>query len=166
MDATSLAARRAAARLQVLDVREPAEWDMGHIDGAVNVPLGELDERGEQLDRTVPVVTVCRSGERSSTAATALRAAGFDAENLDGGLAAWTAEGLPLLRSDGSPGHLAEPPEPQPNLHNLLLELAQGLQAEFGDREPTEEEERQFLRERMRKQGKTAAEIDAILNDL
>lgn len=166
MDAASLAARRGGAPLQVVDVREPAEWDAGHIDGAVHLPLGELDKRAADLDRAVTVVTVCRSGERSSTAASTLRAAGFDAESLDGGLEAWSAQGLPLRRSDGSPGDVTEPPQPEPNVHDLLLELAQGMQAQFGDREPTEEEEREFLRERLRQQGKSAAEIDDLLDDM
>lgn len=55
--------------VQVLDIRYPNEWEAGHIDGAVHIPLDDLAERVEELDREQPVVTVCRSGQRSERAA-------------------------------------------------------------------------------------------------
>jgi len=85
-----------AADVQVVDVREPAEFHgpLGRIAGARLVPLGQLAERAGELDRTRPVVTVCRSGSRSARAVGLLRAAGFtDVANLAGGMLRWRSEG-------------------------------------------------------------------------
>ena len=96
-------------RYQILDVREPFEWDAGHIEGAVHVPLAQVmaGTGGDRLDASRPVVVVCRSGNRSELAATMLQARGLDAQNLEGGMEAWEAEGLPFLASDGGPGTVA-----------------------------------------------------------
>ena len=88
---------RAGARL--VDVREADELRTdGRIPGAVHVPLGELGQRAPELagDR---VLVVCRSGARSAMAADALRASGFDAYNVDGGILAWERAGLPVERN-------------------------------------------------------------------
>ena len=78
--------------VQVVDVREPNEWAEGHIAGAIHIPLGELGLRKEELDRDRAVVTVCRSGRRSLTAADALLASGFtQVASLAGGMNAWSA---------------------------------------------------------------------------
>ena len=86
------------AQVQVIDVRERAEFDgpLGHIPGARLLPLGELAARSGELDCGRPVVTVCRSGTRSAQAALALlKQAGFDAiANLAGGMLRWQAEGF------------------------------------------------------------------------
>ncbi|MEM6991189.1 MAG: rhodanese-like domain-containing protein [Myxococcota bacterium] len=68
----------------LLDVRTPAEFNGGHIPGAVNIPVGELAERLSELgDRDVPVVVYCRSGQRSGRAQKMLLAEGFaKVENL------------------------------------------------------------------------------------
>jgi rhodanese-related sulfurtransferase len=84
-----------------VDVREPAEWDAGHIEGSLWIPLGELQARAAELPRDRPLVVVCRSGSRSAYAADALVAAGWHARNLAGGLHAWTAAGLPLVPAGG-----------------------------------------------------------------
>jgi rhodanese-related sulfurtransferase len=95
-------------RYQILDVREPYEWDAGHIEGAIHVPLNDVLAGREQgkLDPTRPVVVVCRTGNRSELATTMLRARGYDAHNLEGGTEAWVRAGLPILASDGSPGRV------------------------------------------------------------
>ncbi len=93
--------------VQVLDVREDDEWTAGHIDGSVHVPLGELDGRTSELDRSRPVVTVCRSGGRAGKAAELLGGAGFDAQVMDGGITGWAEQQLPLTTPDGRPGHVA-----------------------------------------------------------
>ncbi len=67
MDPQTLARRQ--HEVQVLDVRYPNEWEAGHIDGAVHIPVDDLAERVQELDRERPVVTVCRSGQRSERAA-------------------------------------------------------------------------------------------------
>ena len=97
-----------ASQVQVLDVREPFEWEAGHIEGAVHVPLNTLlsgDSGG--LDPERPVAVVCRTGGRSELAAMMLQARGFDAHNLAGGMERWAAEDLPFSAADGSPGQVA-----------------------------------------------------------
>ena len=96
-------------RYQILDVREPYEWDAGHIDDSVHIPLSEVmaGKEKEHLDSSRPVVVVCRSGNRSELAAMMLQARGYDAHNLEGGTERWAASGLPLVTVDGSPGRVA-----------------------------------------------------------
>jgi sulfur dioxygenase len=87
-------------RVQVLDVREPEEFShgLGHIQGALLVPLGQLQARVDELARDQPVVTVCRSGARSARAAAMLAKAGFaEVANLSGGMLRWRAEGQPAV---------------------------------------------------------------------
>ena len=103
-DVPELAATRVAAdmrhnAIQVVDVREDHEWRAGHIDGAVHIPLGSLGSRAAALDPARPVVTVCRSGQRSLVAAQALKRAGFsDVANMQGGMLGWTRAGLAVKR--------------------------------------------------------------------
>ncbi len=105
MDTKTVQANRQA--IQVLDVREDDEWTAGRIDGAVHIPLGELDRRIDELDRSRPVVTVCRSGGRAGKAAEFLSGAGLSAEIMDGGMMQWAKDKLPFITPDGRPGHLA-----------------------------------------------------------
>jgi rhodanese-related sulfurtransferase len=96
-------------QVQILDVREPYEWDAGHIEGALHIPLAQVMAGQEQghLDPDRPVVVVCKTGNRSELATVMLQARGFTAENFEGGTEAWVAAGLPILASDGSPGQVA-----------------------------------------------------------
>jgi rhodanese-related sulfurtransferase len=83
----------------VLDVREPAEYAKGHVLGAKNVPLGDVERRAAELDKhkAKPVIVVCESGNRSSRAIEALRTRGFARVfNLSGGFGAWQQAGLPV----------------------------------------------------------------------
>jgi glyoxylase-like metal-dependent hydrolase (beta-lactamase superfamily II)/rhodanese-related sulfurtransferase len=85
--------------VQVVDVREPAEFDdaLGHLRSARLLPLAELSARLGELDRARPVVAVCRSGTRSAQATLLLQKAGFErVANLAGGMLRWRAEGLPV----------------------------------------------------------------------
>jgi sulfur dioxygenase len=85
--------------VQVLDVREPEEFTgpLGHIDGAVLIPLGELADRLGELKPEVPIVAVCRAGGRSAQATVILQQAGVkDVANLTGGMLRWRAEGHPV----------------------------------------------------------------------
>lgn len=83
----------------LLDVREPYEWREGHIPGAVHIPLGALTVRMRELDPTKEVVAVCRSGNRSMTAAKILTSSGFaKVSNLSGGMTVWSRQGLPVKR--------------------------------------------------------------------
>ena len=85
----------------VVDVREPAEFSAGHLRDAKNIPLGELSNRIGELDKfkSKAIIAVCQSGTRSAKAAGQLKKAGFnEAFSLDGGIAAWQAQGLPLTK--------------------------------------------------------------------
>lgn len=87
------------APVQVLDVREPAEWELGHLPGApLHLPLGSLAERLGELDAQAETVVCCRSGRRSAQACQMLRQAGFvRVANLEGGLLAWARDVDPSL---------------------------------------------------------------------
>jgi len=80
----------------LLDVREANELAEGRIAGSTHIPLGQLSDRAFELDRGRPVITVCRSGGRSSQAAQFLSDQGYDVANLAGGMTAWTADGRPV----------------------------------------------------------------------
>lgn len=97
--------RRSA--ILILDVREPYEWQAGRIEGAVHIPLGDLEARRSELDQEATVLCVCRVGGRSAVATEYLKHMGYAAENLEGGVLAWQAEGLPLTTPDGRPGTVA-----------------------------------------------------------
>ena len=88
--------------LAVLDVREQFEWDAGHIDGALHVPLGELTERRGELPQAQTLV-VCKVGGRSSQAVAWLSRQGHDVVNLDGGMLEWEAAGRPMVSETGAP---------------------------------------------------------------
>jgi molybdopterin/thiamine biosynthesis adenylyltransferase/rhodanese-related sulfurtransferase len=81
------------AKIVVLDVREPWESELCRIEGSVLVPMGELPERLEELDRGATIVTVCHKGSRSLQAARFLKASGFsNARSLRGGVEAWALD--------------------------------------------------------------------------
>jgi len=104
MNATDFSKQRADHHL--LDVREDDEWQAGHIDGAQHIPLGQLAGRIAELPTGRSIVAVCRSGSRSATAVRGLRQMGYTAENLDGGVTAWSKAGLPLVDGAGRPGRV------------------------------------------------------------
>jgi rhodanese-related sulfurtransferase len=79
---------------QLIDVREPDEVAAGTLPGAVNIPLGDLENRLGELDRSRPLVLLCRSGGRSTIAAELVTTAGFeDVVNLVGGMLAFENAG-------------------------------------------------------------------------
>jgi rhodanese-related sulfurtransferase len=74
----------------IVDVREPYEWQEGHIPSAVHIPLGSLSRRSRELDPSREVIAVCRSGHRSITAAQMLHQAGFSqVSSMAGGMVSW-----------------------------------------------------------------------------
>lgn len=91
----------------LLDVREPDEWEAGHVPDAHHLPLGQLGERYTELPPDRSIVAVCRSGGRSGQATAALRGAGYDVVNLGGGMQAWQQAGLPVVTDDGQAGTVA-----------------------------------------------------------
>lgn len=90
-----LARRLVAEGALLLDVRTREEFRSGHIEGAVNVPIGELDARMHELDaltdgdRSAPIVVYCSSGRRSGIAKEKLLAAGYDQVTNLGGIEDW-----------------------------------------------------------------------------
>jgi rhodanese-related sulfurtransferase len=85
----------------IIDVREPAQYAAGHLRDARNIPLKELPNRMGELEKfkSRPVIAVCQSGAASAKAAAQLRKAGFaGAVSLNGGIAAWQTQGLPLAK--------------------------------------------------------------------
>ncbi len=88
--------------LAVLDVREPVEWEHGHIPGAVHVPLSELSTRTQDLPEG-EVLVVCRVGGRSAQVVAWLDQAGHRAVNLHGGMIEWEAAGRPMVSENGEP---------------------------------------------------------------
>ena len=166
MDANTVADQ--LDRLQLVDVRYAKEWQTGHIEGAVNIPEEDLPDRVEELDRQRPVVTVCRAGTRSDDAAEWLRGQGFDAQSLDGGMLSWKWAGLPITGAIEQPEPKEELSSPEmQKLHNDFLEIALAVQERFGvGVQPSEEEIRGFLRERLISEGRTPEEADAFLAEI
>ena len=82
----------AGEQLHLIDVREEFEVQDGHIPGVVNIPLGTLPERLNELDKNQSYIMVCRSSARSGQATAFLEEKGFDATNMVGGMLAWEGE--------------------------------------------------------------------------
>ncbi|MFN5096180.1 MAG: rhodanese-like domain-containing protein [Limnohabitans sp.] len=86
----------------VIDVCEPDEFARGHVIGAKNLPLAQIDEKLPQWvkNKSTPVIMVCQVGARSSRAAAAARKLGYEnAHSLSGGLRAWVAAGMPTEKA-------------------------------------------------------------------
>ncbi|MEJ8649284.1 rhodanese-like domain-containing protein [Streptomyces sp. MS1.AVA.3] len=90
----------------LLDVREDDEWDAGHAEGALHIPMSEFVARYGELTEAAPedgkVYVLCRVGGRSAQVAQYLIQQGVDAVNVAGGMQAWEAAGRPV--SDGKGG--------------------------------------------------------------
>jgi rhodanese-related sulfurtransferase len=69
---------------QVIDVREVCEYEAGHVEGTVNIPMSEMRDRLDEIDKTRPVYVHCRTGERSYNMTLMLQANGFDVKNIAG----------------------------------------------------------------------------------
>jgi rhodanese-related sulfurtransferase len=81
-----------ASQAFILDVREPGEFRMGHVEGAVNIPLNALRDRMDQLPRDREILAYCAVGQRSYYASRALRLHGFNARNISGGMRSHSAQ--------------------------------------------------------------------------
>jgi|GEM_PF-553564 len=76
--------------LMLLDVRQPDEYEEGHIEGAISIPLGQLESRLTEIDRSKAILVICFSGFRSARAASTLVAAGFErVMNYARGMSSW-----------------------------------------------------------------------------
>lgn len=83
--------RQDDVRPMLIDVREPWEFALAHIDGAELMPLGQIQEWSAKLDKAAAYVVVCHHGSRSGMACHYLQTLGFkDVRNLDGGINAWS----------------------------------------------------------------------------
>ena len=86
----------------VIDVCEPTEFAAGHVVGAKNIPLGELQAKlpGAVKNKKLPLILVCQSGARSARAVATSKALGFEqSHSLGGGMAAWKAANLPVEKT-------------------------------------------------------------------
>ncbi len=91
----------AAGEAVLVDVREPNEWAMAHIEGSQLLPLSRFDPHAIEKREDQEVIYLCAGGIRSVTAIEIARAAGLKADaHLAGGLKAWHAAGLPLVRGE------------------------------------------------------------------
>jgi rhodanese-related sulfurtransferase len=83
----------------VIDVCEPAEFAAGHVGGAKNIPLNQLEAKltGAVKNKSLPLILVCQSGARSNRAVAIAKKLGYEqAQSLGGGLASWRAANLPV----------------------------------------------------------------------
>lgn len=91
--------------VSLLDVRRATEWADGHVDGAIHRFLGRLSESIEELDVSKPIVTQCRTGNRSAIAASILQAAGVkNVINMAGGITRWQQNNLPVVTDEVKAG--------------------------------------------------------------
>jgi rhodanese-related sulfurtransferase len=102
---TQLKEALAGDDVELIDVREPYEWEAGRIPGARHIELERLAARADELPTDRTIVFQCRLGVRSAMAMQAFRASGWDAYHLGGGIQRWVAEGFPL---DPEDGHVAD----------------------------------------------------------
>lgn len=80
--------------IELIDVREPDEYEFARIEGAKHIPLGQILQRKDEIDNSKPIIMQCKSGGRSERAILALQQAGFEGNmsNLVGGIKAWSNE--------------------------------------------------------------------------
>ena len=86
----------------VIDICEASEFAAGHVGGAKNVPLSQLEDKLPSVvkNKALPVILVCQSGARSSRALAIAKKLGYDkAQSLSGGLTAWRTANLPVEKS-------------------------------------------------------------------
>ena len=104
VDVKQAAAMQSSGALLV-DVRETDEYAQAHAPGSTLIPLSQLQQRLQELDRykNTPVVLICRSGRRSEQAQKILEKAGFSAAvNVEGGMNSWQKAGLPVVSGPAS----------------------------------------------------------------
>lgn len=102
--AADLSKRIASREVSVIDVRGANEWAEGHLPTATHIPVGHLADRLQDIPRDKPIVLQCQGGGRSSIAASLLQRLGVNnVINLEGGITAWAAAGLPVEGSAREP---------------------------------------------------------------
>ncbi len=88
-----LATARAGGPVRLVDVRQPEEYDAGHVPGAKLIPMADVVARVGELPVDGPVYVICQTGGRSQRAAEYLRSVGIEAFNIAGGTKAWVEAG-------------------------------------------------------------------------
>lgn len=93
--------------VQLVDVREYPEFAAGRVGGAKLIPLGEIEKRQEEIDRSQTIYVMCRTGNRSNAAQKKLEILGFtDVVNVEGGFDAWKRHDLPFEKDAKLPWSL------------------------------------------------------------
>ncbi len=88
-----------SSQAQLIDVRSPSEFASGHIPGAVNIPLDQIESRLADLSSATPIVLICQMGKRARMAAGLLEPCQLHLSVLEGGTSAWIQAGLPIVQS-------------------------------------------------------------------
>jgi rhodanese-related sulfurtransferase len=96
LDPVDVARRHAAGELVLVDVREAYEWEAGHVPGSSHVQMERVAAMAAEIPHDRPVAFICLSGVRSGLVAQGFRAVGYDAYNVRGGFALWSALALPV----------------------------------------------------------------------
>jgi rhodanese-related sulfurtransferase len=90
---------KAGKKVQLIDVRTPEEYASGHLAGSRLIPLSELSDRALEIDKKIPVIFYCRSGNRSGHALELIADQGFlNPKHLVGGILAWNRAGFPTVQ--------------------------------------------------------------------
>jgi len=84
--------------ITLLDVRKKKEWDEGHIEGAKNIYVGQLEENLNKISKEFPVIVYCDSSRRSSIAASVLKKHGYNVYNVLGSMTAWKNAGYDIVK--------------------------------------------------------------------
>lgn len=93
-------ANRVQQGARIIDVREPGEYQAGHIPGAELIPLGTVGDHLDRLATDGPTYVVCKSGGRSMRACELASSQGFDVVNVTGGTGAWIESGRETIMGD------------------------------------------------------------------
>ena len=88
-----------AAESQLIDVRSPSEFAAGHIPGAINIPMDQIESRLDDLSRTKPIVLICQMGKRARMTAALLDPCQLRLSVLEGGTSAWANAGFAVVQS-------------------------------------------------------------------
>jgi rhodanese-related sulfurtransferase len=101
LDPVEVARRHEAGEIILVDVREPYEWEAGHVPGSSHIEMERVASMAREIPNDRPVAFLCLGGVRAGLVAHGFRAAGYDAYNVRGGFATWVALGLPVEPEGG-----------------------------------------------------------------
>jgi hydroxyacylglutathione hydrolase len=108
VDVEKLHGDKAGQNFQIVDVRGPDEWRVGHLPGAIHIPLAALPDRVGELSGSAPIVLQCKGGSRSAIATSFLQSRGLsNVSNLIGGYTGWVKSGFEVESDDAKPANRA-----------------------------------------------------------